>query len=118
MSYVSALAAFTDRPLTKGSLLPDKTRVDGFREFVEAHERKIRPTLTAALGYDLGRDAAAESAGPRLGPLGTGERSGESDRLSLCGRTSPGYSGKYMDLQVPSDIAVCTVDYFVWETAH
>jgi DNA-directed RNA polymerase specialized sigma24 family protein len=42
-------------------LLPDKTRVDGFREFVEAHERKLRHALTAALGYDFGKDAAAEA---------------------------------------------------------
>ena len=40
---------------------PDKTRVDGFTEFVEAHERKLRHALTAALGLDLGKDAAAEA---------------------------------------------------------
>ena len=42
-------------------MLPDKTRVDGFTEFVEANEHKLRHALTAALGYDLGRDAAAEA---------------------------------------------------------
>ena len=42
-------------------MLPDKTRVDGFTEFVEANERKLRHALTAALGYDLGKDAAAEA---------------------------------------------------------
>ena len=41
--------------------MPDKTKVDGFTEFVEAHERKLRHALTATLGYDLGKDAAAEA---------------------------------------------------------
>ena len=45
----------------EGGLLPDKTRVDGFTEFVEANERKLRHALTAALGHDLGKDAAAEA---------------------------------------------------------
>jgi hypothetical protein len=31
--------------------------------------------------------------------------------------TLAGYSGKYMDLQVPSDILVCTGRYWVWEPA-
>jgi len=42
-------------------LLPDKTRVDGFTDFVLANERRLRHALTAALGYDLGKDAAAEA---------------------------------------------------------
>ena len=42
-------------------MLPDKTKVDGFTEFVEANEGKLRHALTAALGYDVGKDAAAEA---------------------------------------------------------
>jgi predicted RNA polymerase sigma factor len=42
-------------------LLSDRTRVDGFVEFVEANERRLRHALTAALGLEAGKDAAAEA---------------------------------------------------------
>jgi DNA-directed RNA polymerase specialized sigma24 family protein len=42
-------------------LLPDRTKVDGFVEFVETNERRLRHALTAALGFEAGRDAAAEA---------------------------------------------------------
>ena len=42
-------------------MLPDRTRVDGFVEFVETHEGRLRHALTAALGFDAGREAAAET---------------------------------------------------------
>ena len=29
--------------------------------------------------------------------------------------TLAGYSGKYVDLQVPADISACPTSYFVWE---
>lgn len=42
-------------------MLPDQTRVDGFVEFVETNERRLRHALTAALGFDAGKEAAAEA---------------------------------------------------------
>lgn len=36
-------------------------RVDAFTVFVDAHEAGLRSALTAALGWDLGREAAAEA---------------------------------------------------------
>lgn len=42
-------------------MIPDRTRVDGFVEFVESNERRLRHALTAALGFDAGREAAAEA---------------------------------------------------------
>jgi DNA-directed RNA polymerase specialized sigma24 family protein len=42
-------------------LLPDQTRVDGFVEFVATHESRLRHALTAALGLETGREAAAEA---------------------------------------------------------
>lgn len=42
-------------------LIPDQIRVDGFVEFVEANERRLRHALTAALGFDAGKEAAAEA---------------------------------------------------------
>jgi DNA-directed RNA polymerase specialized sigma24 family protein len=42
-------------------LLPDRTRVDGFVEFVETNESRLRHALTAALGFETGREAAAEA---------------------------------------------------------
>jgi RNA polymerase sigma factor (sigma-70 family) len=42
-------------------LLPDRTRVDGFVEFVEHNERKLRHALTAALGSEAGKEATAEA---------------------------------------------------------
>ena len=40
---------------------PHRTRVDGFVEFVETNERRLRHALTAALGFEAGREAAAEA---------------------------------------------------------
>jgi RNA polymerase sigma-70 factor (ECF subfamily) len=37
------------------------TRVGAFTIFVDAHEAGLRNALTAALGWDLGREAAAEA---------------------------------------------------------
>ena len=42
-------------------MLPDRTRVDGFVEFVETNEFRLRHALTAALGFEAGREAAAEA---------------------------------------------------------
>lgn len=42
-------------------MLPDRTRVDGFVEFVETNESRLRHALTAALGFETGREAAAEA---------------------------------------------------------
>lgn len=42
-------------------MLPDQTRVDGFVEFVTTNESRLRHALTAALGYEAGREAAAEA---------------------------------------------------------
>jgi len=42
-------------------LLPDKTTVDDFVEFVETHEARLRQALTAAMGIEAGREAAAEA---------------------------------------------------------
>lgn len=37
------------------------TRVEGFTSFVERNERRLRSSLVAALGADVGREAAAEA---------------------------------------------------------
>lgn len=42
-------------------MLRDQTTVDGFVEFVEANERGLRHALTAALGFEAGKEAAAEA---------------------------------------------------------
>ena len=42
-------------------MLSDRTRVDGFVEFVETNESRLRHALTAALGLEAGREAAAEA---------------------------------------------------------
>ena len=42
-------------------MLPDQTRVDGFVEFLTRNESKLRHALTAALGYEVGKEAAAEA---------------------------------------------------------
>jgi RNA polymerase sigma factor (sigma-70 family) len=42
-------------------LLPDRTRADGFVDFVESNETKLRHALTAALGFETGKEAAAEA---------------------------------------------------------
>lgn len=42
-------------------MLPDRTRVDGFDQFVETNESRLRHALTASLGFEAGKDAAAEA---------------------------------------------------------
>jgi len=42
-------------------LLSDQTRVDGFVEFVETNEGRLRHALTAAFGHEAGKEAAAEA---------------------------------------------------------
>ena len=42
-------------------MLRDQLRVDGFVAFVETNERRIRHALTATLGFEAGKDAAAEA---------------------------------------------------------
>lgn len=42
-------------------MLPDQVRVDGFVEFVTTNESKLRHALTAALGFEVGKEAAAEA---------------------------------------------------------
>ena len=41
--------------------MPDRIRVDGFVEFVKTNENKLRHALTAALGFEAGKEAAAEA---------------------------------------------------------
>ena len=42
-------------------MLSDQTRVDGFVEFVETNEGRLRHALTAAFGHEAGKEAAAEA---------------------------------------------------------
>lgn len=42
-------------------MLSDQTRFDGFVEFVETNESRLRHALTASFGYELGKEAAAEA---------------------------------------------------------
>lgn len=42
-------------------MLQDDTKTQDFTEFVEANEAKLRGALTAALGVQVARDAAAEA---------------------------------------------------------
>jgi DNA-directed RNA polymerase specialized sigma24 family protein len=42
-------------------LLPDQTKVDDFVEFVGANENRLRHALTAAFGFEVGKEAAAEA---------------------------------------------------------
>ena len=42
-------------------MLPDETKTDAFTEFVSQVEDKLRFALTAALGTEYGREAAAEA---------------------------------------------------------
>ena len=42
-------------------MIPDRTKTDAFTVFVSRVEHKLRYALTAALGIDLGREAAAEA---------------------------------------------------------
>lgn len=45
----------------KATLAADETRTTDFAEFVSASESGLRQSLTAALGPEVGRDAAAEA---------------------------------------------------------
>lgn len=42
-------------------MIPDQTKTDAFTLFVSRVEHRLRYALTAALGIDLGREAAAEA---------------------------------------------------------
>ena len=42
-------------------MLRDDTKVEEFTSFVEAHELRLRGALTASLGGEVGREAAAEA---------------------------------------------------------
>lgn len=42
-------------------MIPEQTAESGFTEFVGENERRLRQALTASLGNELGRDAAAEA---------------------------------------------------------
>jgi RNA polymerase sigma factor (sigma-70 family) len=42
-------------------MLADDTRAVSFTDFVEAHEMRLRQSLTAAFGPQLGREAVAEA---------------------------------------------------------
>jgi DNA-directed RNA polymerase specialized sigma24 family protein len=42
-------------------VLPDETKADSFSGFVGDKERQLRHALTAAYGYERGREAAAEA---------------------------------------------------------
>jgi RNA polymerase sigma-70 factor (ECF subfamily) len=39
----------------------EQTRTVSFTQFVEAHERRLRQSLTAAFGSEIGKEAAAEA---------------------------------------------------------
>lgn len=41
--------------------MPDETITTAFEEFVLEHERRLRNALTASLGIDAGREAAADA---------------------------------------------------------
>lgn len=45
----------------KATLAGDETKTTDFADFVSASERGLRQSLTAALGPDVGREAAAEA---------------------------------------------------------
>ena len=42
-------------------MLADDSRVVSFTDFVETHERRLRQSLSAAFGFDLGKECAAEA---------------------------------------------------------
>ena len=42
-------------------MVQDHVKADAFRLFVESNERPLRQALTAAVGPDIGREAAAEA---------------------------------------------------------
>lgn len=42
-------------------MLLDQTKVDGFVEFVETNESRLRHALIASFGFEVGREAAAEA---------------------------------------------------------
>jgi RNA polymerase sigma-70 factor (ECF subfamily) len=42
-------------------VLQHETKAEAFTSFVEAHEASLRNALTAALGFEVGREAAAEA---------------------------------------------------------
>lgn len=42
-------------------MLSDRTRADSFSEFVESMETRLRQTLTASFGVEIGREAAADA---------------------------------------------------------
>jgi RNA polymerase sigma factor (sigma-70 family) len=80
-------------------LLPDQTRVDGFVEFVVTNESRLRHALTAALGFEAGKDAAAEAfaygwehwdrVGAMANPVGYLYTVGRSKGRKLLSRTKP-----------------------------
>lgn len=45
----------------KATLAADETKTTDFADFVSASERGLRQSLTAALGSEAGREAAAEA---------------------------------------------------------
>ncbi len=45
----------------KATLAADETKTTDFADFVSANERGLRQSLTAALGSEVGREAAAEA---------------------------------------------------------
>lgn len=80
-------------------MLPDRTRVDGFVEFVEMNESRLRHALTAALGFEAGKEAAAEAfaygwehwerVGMMVNPIGYLYTVGRSKARKLLSRTKP-----------------------------
>jgi DNA-directed RNA polymerase specialized sigma24 family protein len=80
-------------------LIPDQTRVDDFVEFVETNEHRLRHALTAAMGFEAGKEAAAEAlaygwehwerVGAMVNPLGYLYTVGRSRGGRLLSRRHP-----------------------------
>ena len=82
-------------------MIPDQIGVGGFVEFVEVNERRLRHALTAALGFDAGKEAAAEAlaygwehwdrVGVMANPVGYLYTVGRSRGRKLLSRRHPSF---------------------------
>ncbi len=60
-SYATGRRCFQSVSTQEGDLVQDQTIAEGFTQFVATNEQKLRNALTACLGIDTGKDAAAEA---------------------------------------------------------
>jgi hypothetical protein len=51
-------------------VLHSETHIDAFRDFVADNEARLRQALSATLGTQVGREAAADALGYAWGELG------------------------------------------------